>query len=142
MESFQCELSRDIKQYDRIQGNECEKIINHIIKQYQKIDEPAFQTGCNMRILPGPKLQAKYVWLSTLLVWTNGTHHDLVSRNLWPRPEVVNIQQPKTMPMHENRWGWAELCHQTMDGPQRQQNARQCQSQQLQQLIDQLSAMT
>jgi hypothetical protein len=75
------------------------------MEQYQKINEPAFQTGFNVRILAGPKLQTKYVWLSTLLVWTHNTRHDLVSCNLWPQPEVANKQELNTMPMHEKRWG-------------------------------------
>jgi hypothetical protein len=38
MEAFQQELSRHIKQYDAIQGNEWKKITTHIISQYRKID--------------------------------------------------------------------------------------------------------
>jgi hypothetical protein len=40
MEGFQRELRRHIKQYDAIQGSEWNKITNHIIRQYQKIDSP------------------------------------------------------------------------------------------------------
>jgi hypothetical protein len=38
-------------------------------------------------------------------MWTNDTHHDLVSRNLWPRPEVANNHKLNTMPMHQNSLG-------------------------------------
>jgi hypothetical protein len=40
MESFTTELRRHITQYDAIQGSEWNKITNHIIKQYHKIDSP------------------------------------------------------------------------------------------------------
>jgi hypothetical protein len=53
MESFTRELRRHIKQYDAIQGNEWKKITNHIIRQYQKIDSPPFNTGFNMIIVRG-----------------------------------------------------------------------------------------
>jgi hypothetical protein len=86
MEAFQRELSCHIKQYDALQGNEWNKITNHIIKQYRTIEEPAFQTGCNTIILAGPKQKTKYAWLDALLMWTNDTHHKIVSHNLWPRP--------------------------------------------------------
>jgi hypothetical protein len=55
MEGFQRELSRHIKQYDVIQGNEWKKITNHLIRQYHKIESPPFQTGFNIRIIAGPK---------------------------------------------------------------------------------------
>jgi hypothetical protein len=32
-----------------------EKIMNNIIKQYEKNDDPAFQTGLNIKIISGPK---------------------------------------------------------------------------------------
>jgi hypothetical protein len=67
LEGFQRELSRHIKQYEAIQGNEWKNITNHLIRQYHKIDSPSFQTGFNMIILTGPKLQTKYEWLCTLL---------------------------------------------------------------------------
>jgi hypothetical protein len=40
MEGFQREPRRHIKQYDAIQGSEWKKIINHVIRQYQKINSP------------------------------------------------------------------------------------------------------
>jgi hypothetical protein len=40
MEGFQRELGRHIKQFDAIQGSKWNKITNHIIRQYQKIDSP------------------------------------------------------------------------------------------------------
>jgi hypothetical protein len=42
MEGFQRKLRRHIKQYDAIQGSEWNKITNHIIRQYHKIDSPPF----------------------------------------------------------------------------------------------------
>jgi hypothetical protein len=104
MEAFQRELSRHIKQYDAIQGNEWKNITNHIISQYQKIDSPPFQTGFNFRITAGPKLQTKYAWLCTLLKRTNITHHYPISRNLWPIPETRNNHELNTMPMQEKQW--------------------------------------
>jgi hypothetical protein len=83
MEAFQRELSRYIKKYHVIQGNERKDITNLIIKKYQNNDEPAFQTGFNMIILAGPTQQTKYAWLGTLRVWTNDTRHDLVACNLF-----------------------------------------------------------
>jgi hypothetical protein len=53
MEGFQRELRRHITQYDAIQGSEWKKITNHIIRQYQKIDSPPFNTGLNMLIVTG-----------------------------------------------------------------------------------------
>jgi hypothetical protein len=68
MEGFQRELRRHIKQYDAIQGSEWKKITNHIIRQYQKIDSPHFNTGFNMLVVTGPaKAKTKYGWLCTLL---------------------------------------------------------------------------
>jgi hypothetical protein len=51
MEGFQKELRRHIKQYDAIQVKEWKKITNHVLKQYQKIDSPPFNTGFNMLIV-------------------------------------------------------------------------------------------
>jgi hypothetical protein len=105
MEGFQRELRRYIKQYDLIQGSEWKKITNHIIRQYQKIDSLPFNTGFNMLIASGPaKPQTKYGWLCTLLEWTNTTHQDLITRNLWPKPEKKQ-QELNTMPMHYKQWG-------------------------------------
>jgi hypothetical protein len=87
MESFTRELRRHIKQNDAIQGSEWKKITNHIIRQYQKIDSPPFNTGFNMIIIRGPSTTyTKYGWLCILLEWTNSTRHDLITRNLWPKP--------------------------------------------------------
>jgi hypothetical protein len=106
MESFQRELRRHIKQYEAIQGNEWKKITNHIIKQYQKIDSPQFYTGFNMIVVQGPSAnQTKYEWLRTLLEWTNNSRHDLITRNLWPKPEIKTEQELHTMPMHNKQWG-------------------------------------
>jgi hypothetical protein len=105
MEGFQRELRRHIKQYDAIQGSEWKKITNHSIIQYQKIDSPPFNTG-KMLVVTGPaKTQTKYGWLCTLLEWTNTTRHDLITRNLWPKPEITTSQELNTMPMHDNTRG-------------------------------------
>jgi hypothetical protein len=86
-ESFTRELCRHIKQYDAIQGSEWKKITNHIIRQYQKIDTPPINTGFNMIIVQGPSTaDTKYGWICILLNWTNSTRHDLITRNLWPKP--------------------------------------------------------
>jgi hypothetical protein len=102
MEGFTRELRRHIKQYDAIQGSEWKKITNHIIKQYQKIDSPPFNTGFNMIVVQGPSTtDTKYGWLCILLEWTNSTRHDLITRNLWPKPEITTNQELNTMPMHD-----------------------------------------
>jgi hypothetical protein len=93
MEGFTRELRRHIKQYDAIQGSERKKITNHIIKQYQKIDSPPFNTGFNMLVITGPSpTHTKYRWLCVFLEWTNSTCHDLITRNLWPKPEITTNQ--------------------------------------------------
>jgi hypothetical protein len=80
------------------------KITNHIIRQYYKIDSAPFETGFNMTVVSSPKkVQTKNGWLCTLLEWTNSTHHDLITRNLWPKPETNNNQELNTMPIHENK---------------------------------------
>jgi hypothetical protein len=94
MESFTRELHRHITQYDAIQGSEWKKITYHIIGQYQKIDSPPFNTGFNMIIVRGPSASdTKYRWLCILLDWTNSTPHDLITRNLWPKPEITTNQE-------------------------------------------------
>jgi hypothetical protein len=105
MEAFQRELSRHIKKYDASQRTEWKKITNHVIKKYRNIDEPAFQTGFNTIILAGHKQQTTYAWLDALLMWTNDTHHDLISRNLWYWPEVANNHELNTMLMDQNSGG-------------------------------------
>jgi hypothetical protein len=53
-----------------------------------------------MIIVQGPSASdTKYGWLCILPDWTNSTRHDLVTRNLWPKPQL------NTMPMHEKPWG-------------------------------------
>jgi hypothetical protein len=84
MEAFQRELSRQIKQYEASNGNEWKNITYHIINQYQKIDEPIFQTGFNIRVIDGPKQKSKFAWLCKLLKWTNNTRHDLVMQSIAP----------------------------------------------------------
>jgi hypothetical protein len=106
MDGFQRELRIHINQYDAIQGRKWKKKPNHIIKKYQKIDSPPFNTGFNMLIVTGlPTTQTKYGWLCVLLEWTNGTRHDLITNNLWPKPEITTSQELNTMPMHDKQWG-------------------------------------
>jgi hypothetical protein len=106
MESFTRELHRHIKQYDAISGSKWKKITNHIIRQYQKIDSQPFNTGFNMSIVQGPSASdTKYGWLCILLDWTNSTRHDLITRNLWPKPEITTNQELNTMPTHDKPWG-------------------------------------
>jgi hypothetical protein len=101
MEGFKRELRRHIKQYDAIQGREWKKITNHIIRQYHKDQLTTYQKGFNMQVVTGPtKAKTKYDWLCTLLKWTNITRHDLITRNLCPKPEINNNQELNTMPMH------------------------------------------
>jgi hypothetical protein len=47
----------------------------------------------------------KYGWLCILLEWINSTRHDLITRNLWPTPEITTNQELNTMPMHDKQWG-------------------------------------
>jgi hypothetical protein len=106
MEGFQRELIRHIKQYDEIQGSEWKKITNHIIRQYPKIDSPPFKTGFNILVVTGPaKTQTKYGWLCVFLEWTSTTHHYLITRNIWPKPETTTSQELNTMPMYDKQWG-------------------------------------
>jgi hypothetical protein len=59
-----------------------------------------------MQVVTGPeKAQTKYGWLCTLLEWTNITRHNLITRNIWPKPETTNSQELNTMPMHDKQWG-------------------------------------
>jgi hypothetical protein len=106
MESFQKELRRHTIQYEAIQGTEWKKITNHIIKQYQMIYSLPFYTGVNILVVDGPSAtQTKYEWIINLLTWTPTTCHDLLSRNLWPKPEIKTGQELNTMPMHATQWG-------------------------------------
>jgi hypothetical protein len=106
MESFTRKIRRHITQYDAISGSEWKKITNNIIRQYQKIDSQPFNTGFNMIIVEGPSASnTKYRWLCILLDWTNNTRHDLITHNLWPKPEITTNQEVNTMPMHDNPWG-------------------------------------
>jgi hypothetical protein len=105
MESFTRELHRHIKQYDAIQGSKWKKITNHIIRQYHKIDSPPFNTGFNMIIVQGPSTtDTTYGWLCILLEWTNSIRHDLITRNLCPKPEITTNQELNTMLMHDKQW--------------------------------------
>jgi hypothetical protein len=106
MESFTTELRRHIKQYDVIQGSEWKNITNDIIRQYHNVDSPPFNMGFNMIILRGPSASdTKYRWLCILLEWTNSTRHDIITRNLWPKPEIKTNQELNTIPMHDKPWG-------------------------------------
>jgi hypothetical protein len=60
--------------------------------------------GFNMQVVSGRKnVQTKYGWLCTLLKCTNITWHDIITRNLWPKPETNNNQELNTMSMHEHK---------------------------------------
>jgi hypothetical protein len=105
MDSLTRELRRHIQHYYAIQGSEWKKITNHMIRKYQ-IDSPPFNTGFNMIIVRGASIaDNKYRWLCILLEWTNITHHDLITCNLWPKPEITTNQELNTMPMHDKQWG-------------------------------------
>jgi hypothetical protein len=59
-----------------------------------------------MQVVTGPaKAQTKYGWLCTLLELTNITRHDIITRNLWPKPETTNNQELNIMAMHDRQWG-------------------------------------
>jgi hypothetical protein len=59
-----------------------------------------------MIIVRGPSaLNTKYGWLCILLEWTNRTRHDLITRNLLPKPEITTNQKLNTMPMYDKPWG-------------------------------------
>jgi hypothetical protein len=49
--------------------------------------------------------QTKYEWIILLLTWTTASRHELLSRNLWPKPEIKTGQELNTMPIHDNQWG-------------------------------------
>jgi hypothetical protein len=57
-------------------------------------------------IVKGPSASdTKYGLLYILLDWTNIKRHDLITRNLWPKPEIATNQELNTMPMHGKPWG-------------------------------------
>jgi hypothetical protein len=59
-----------------------------------------------MIIVRGPSTRyTKYGWLCILLDWTNSTRHYLITRNLWPKPEITINQELNTRPMHDKPWG-------------------------------------
>jgi hypothetical protein len=59
-----------------------------------------------MIVVDGPSTnQTKYEWIIKLLTWTNASRRDLLSRNLWPKPEIKTGQELNTMHMHNNQWG-------------------------------------
>jgi hypothetical protein len=59
-----------------------------------------------MLVVTGPsRTHTKYGWLCVLLEWTNSTRHDLITHNLWPKPEITTNQELNTMPMHDKQWG-------------------------------------
>jgi hypothetical protein len=59
-----------------------------------------------MIIVRGPSASdTKYGWLCILLDWTNSMHNDLITRNLWPKPEIATNQELNTMPMHDKPRG-------------------------------------
>jgi hypothetical protein len=75
-------------------------------RKYHKIDSQPFNTGFNVIIVKGPAASdTKYGWLYILLDWTNNTCHDLITRNIWLKPEIATTQKLNTMPMHNKPWG-------------------------------------
>jgi hypothetical protein len=77
-----------------------------MIRQYQKIDSPPFNTGFNMIIVRGASTaDTKYGWLCILLEWTNITRHNIITRNLWSKPEITTNQELNKMLMHDKKWG-------------------------------------
>jgi hypothetical protein len=90
-----------LKAYKNIKSTAWKKITTTIIAQYRKIDEPAFQTGLNTRILVGPTGKHYYTWLLDMIRWTLKTRQDLVSKNLWPKTETTEDIEMTTMPMHQ-----------------------------------------
>jgi hypothetical protein len=59
-----------------------------------------------MIIIRGPSASdTKYGWICILLDWTNSTRHDLITRNIWPKPEITTDQELNIMPMHAKPWG-------------------------------------
>jgi hypothetical protein len=51
---------------------------------------------------PSPT-HTKYGWLCVLLEWTYSTRHDLITRNIWPKPEITTNQELNTIPMHDKQ---------------------------------------
>jgi hypothetical protein len=59
-----------------------------------------------MLVVTGPSTtQTKYGWLCAPLEWTNSTRHDLITRNLWPKPEITTSQELNTVHMNDKQWG-------------------------------------
>jgi hypothetical protein len=59
-----------------------------------------------MIIVEGPSASnTKYGWLCILLDWTNNTRHDLITCNIWPKPEITTNQELNAMHMHDKPWG-------------------------------------
>jgi hypothetical protein len=82
IESYQRDIMIHLKQFENIKRTEKKKIVNNIIKQYRKIDEPAFQTGLNTKIISGPRDHNYYRWIIDLIKWMIETRQDLISRDL------------------------------------------------------------
>jgi hypothetical protein len=101
MEFYQPDLLRHLKAYKNIKGMERKKIITTNIEQYCKINEPAFQTRLNSRIIVGPTRHTYYKLLLDMIRWTLETRQDIVSINLWPNIEVAEDVEMTNMPMHQ-----------------------------------------
>jgi hypothetical protein len=84
--------------------------MNNIIKQYRKIDEPAFQIGQNTKMISGPRNNNYYIWIVGLLKGTIETRQDLISQDIWPETEVADNEKITTMPMHQKN-SWANNKH-------------------------------
>jgi site-specific recombinase XerD len=101
MGSYQRDLLKHLKAYENIKGTECKKIITNIITEYLKTNKAVLQTGLNTRILVGPTGHHYHKWLLEMIRWTLETRQDLVSRNLWPKIEVIEDVEMTTMPIHQ-----------------------------------------
>jgi hypothetical protein len=106
MESHHRDILRHLKQYKNTKGTESKQITNTIIKQYRKINEPAFLTGLNTNIILGPTEHKYRLWIVNVIKWTIETIQDLISRNLWPKTEVAANEEITTMPMHQTSGEW------------------------------------
>jgi hypothetical protein len=105
VESYQRGIFRHLKQYNNIKGTEWKQIMNIIIKQYRKSDDPAFQTGLNIKFLSGPKKNRFFKWIVELIIWTIEMRQDFISQNLWPKIEIADNHEFTMMPMHAtNSW--------------------------------------
>jgi hypothetical protein len=106
MESCQRDIIGHLKQYENIKGTEWKKIMKTIMKQYRKINEPAFQTGLNTKILMSAKGHKYHKCILDIIMWTIKTRKDIIARKLWPKIEVTENEELTTMSMHQIGIRW------------------------------------